>query len=67
MALVTDCRFASCPTRRVFPLAKATILGVVRPPSELAITTGVPPSSTETQLFVVPKSIPITFAIISRH
>jgi hypothetical protein len=29
----------------------------------LAITTGSPPSITATQLLVVPRSIPITFAI----
>jgi hypothetical protein len=29
----------------------------------LAMTTGSPPSITATQLLVVPKSIPITFAI----
>ena len=37
-----------------------TTEGVVRPPSELGMTTGSPPSSTATQLFVVPKSMPIT-------
>ena len=40
-----------------------TILGVVRPPSELEITMGCPPSKTATQLFVVPKSMPMTFPI----
>jgi hypothetical protein len=34
--------------------------GVVRDPSEFSITLGVLPSITETQEFVVPKSIPIT-------
>jgi hypothetical protein len=38
--------------------------GVVLAPSALGITTGSPPSITLTQLFVVPKSIPIIFAII---
>jgi len=33
-------------------------------PSLLAITTGSLPSKTATQLFVVPKSIPIIFPII---
>jgi hypothetical protein len=37
----------------------------VRPPSALEMTTGLPPSKTETQLFVVPRSIPITFDIIA--
>jgi hypothetical protein len=36
------------------------IEGVVRPPSELAITTGSPLSMIETQELVVPRSIPIT-------
>ncbi|RUS95441.1 hypothetical protein DSM107003_31440 [Trichormus variabilis SAG 1403-4b] len=37
----------------------------MRCPSELAITKGCPPSMTATQEFVVPKSIPTTFAISS--
>src|SRR5258707_4149734 len=40
-----------------------TIEGVVRLPSLLGMTTGSPPSITATQELVVPKSIPITFAI----
>jgi len=43
----------------------ATIEGVVRCPSELGITIGSLPSITATHEFVVPKSIPIIFAIIS--
>ena len=43
---------------------KATTDGVVRCPSELGITTGSLPSITATQELVVPKSIPIIFAII---
>ena len=42
----------------------ATIDGVVLAPSWLAITVGFPPSITATQLFVVPKSIPIIFPMI---
>lgn len=38
--------------------------GVVLAPSELAITTGSPPSITATHEFVVPKSIPIIFPMI---
>jgi hypothetical protein len=44
-------------------LAKATIDGVVRAPSAFVITDGSPPSNTDTQLFVVPKSIPTALAI----
>ena len=58
--LVTACLFAVTPTRRSPSLVKATTLGVVREPSELGITTALPPSIVATQLFVVPKSIPIT-------
>src|SRR5262249_21560496 len=42
---------------------KATTDGVTRRPSEFSSTTGSPPSMTAMQEFVVPKSIPITFAI----
>jgi hypothetical protein len=44
-------------------IANATMDGVVLFPSAFGITTGSPPSRTETQEFVVPKSIPITFPI----
>src|SRR4029077_8391057 len=37
--------------------------GVVRAPSEFSITLGADPSMTATQEFVVPRSMPITFAI----
>ena len=53
-------RFAICPTRRSPLSVMATTEGVVRLPSELAITTGSPPLMMETQEFVVPKSIPMT-------
>jgi hypothetical protein len=42
----------------------ATIDGVVLSPSAFAITVGFPPSITATQLFVVPKSIPIILPIV---
>ena len=42
---------------------KATIDGVVRAPSALAITSGSPPSITATQELVVPRSIPMTLPI----
>jgi hypothetical protein len=46
------------------PLSKnATIDGVVRLPSSLAMTTGSLPSITATQELVVPKSIPIILPI----
>src|SRR5687767_5217788 len=39
--------------------------GVVREPSELAITTAASPSMTATHEFVVPRSIPTTRAMVS--
>ena len=44
-------------------LVKATTEGVVRAPSEFSKTTGSPPSMTDMQELVVPKSIPKTLAI----
>ena len=61
--LVMACLLAVSPTRRSPALVKPTMDGVVLLPSALAITTGSPPSSTATQEFVVPKSIPITLPI----
>ena len=57
-------RFAAPPTRRSPSLVKATTLGVVRSPSALVMTTGLPPSTTATQELVVPRSIPITLLIV---
>jgi hypothetical protein len=37
--------------------------GVVRVPSEFSITRGLPPSITATHELVVPKSIPMIFAM----
>src|SRR5207244_7099972 len=62
--LVTACRLATWPTRRLPSFAKATTEGVVRPPSEFVITVGSPPSMTATTEFVVPKSIPIILLIL---
>src|SRR3981081_2396673 len=62
-AFVTACRLAAWPTRRSPLLAKATIEGVVRAPSEFSITTGSPPSMTAMQELVVPRSIPRILAI----
>jgi hypothetical protein len=42
----------------------ATTDGVVRPPSAFGMTDGSPPSSTAMQEFVVPRSMPIVFAIV---
>src|SRR5262245_36734237 len=42
---------------------KATIDGVVRAPSRLAMTRGFPPSITAMQQFVVPRSMPMTLPI----
>src|SRR6201996_5924300 len=58
------CRFATWPTRRSPDLVKATTEGVVRPPSSLGITFGSPPSITATTELVVPRSIPIIFAMV---
>src|SRR6476646_703075 len=57
-------RLAGSPTFLSPFFKKATTDGVVRLPSSLAITTGSLPSITATQLFVVPKSIPIILTIL---
>src|SRR5689334_21100554 len=61
--LVIAWRFAGSPTLRSPFFRKATTDGVVRRPSSLAITTGSFASITATQLFVVPRSMPIIFPI----
>src|SRR2546427_8245022 len=62
--LVMACLLAICPTN-LSPLSvKATTEGVVRLPSAFARTLGSPVSMIATQELVVPKSIPITFAIL---
>src|SRR5689334_9848731 len=63
----TACRLASWPTSRSPVLVKPTTEGVRRLPSLLIITVGLPPSITETTELVVPRSIPIAFAIASSH
>src|SRR4051812_45360658 len=60
---VTAWRFATVPTRRSLPWVNATTDGVVRPPSALGMTVGSPPSRTAMHEFVVPRSIPIVFAM----
>ncbi len=57
--LVTACRLATWPTSRSPDLVNPTTEGVTRPPSELVITTGSPPSMTATTELVVPRSIPM--------
>ncbi len=61
--LVTAWRLAGSPTITSPSSVKATIEGVVRMPSAFSMTLGVLPSMTATQELVVPRSIPITFAI----
>lgn len=65
--LVTACRLATSPTSTSPLRAKATIEGVVRDPSALAITVGSPPSRTLTQEFVVPRSMPTARAMLLPH
>ena len=62
LGFVTACLFAGWPTSRSSSV-NATIEGVVRAPSAFSITLGWDPSIIATQLFVVPKSIPITLPI----
>src|ERR1700730_4502242 len=61
--LVMLWRLAGWPTRTWPSSVKATIDGVVRPPSAFSITLALFPSITATQEFVVPRSIPIAFAM----
>src|SRR5215213_4285007 len=61
--LVTAWFLADCPTRTSPFLANATTDGVVREPSEFAMTVGSPPSRTVTTELVVPRSIPTARAM----
>src|SRR4051812_49211244 len=61
---ITAWRLATVPTRRSPPSVNATTDGVVRPPSAFSMTVGSPPSSTAMHELVVPRSIPIVFAIL---
>ena len=63
VGLVTACRLATVPTSRSPPCVKATTDGVVRPPSAFSMTVGSPPSRTAMHEFVVPRSIPMVFAM----
>src|ERR1043166_9576802 len=61
---VTCWRFAGAPTSRWPSFVNATTDGVVRPPSAFGTTDGSPPSITPTQELVVPRAIPIVFAML---
>src|SRR3954463_3919010 len=61
--LVTAWFLADWPTRTSPFLAKATTDGVVREPSEFAMTVGSPPSRTVTTELVVPRSMPTARAL----
>src|SRR5512143_3622890 len=65
VGLVLAWRRATCPTNRSPVFEKATTEGVVRNPSAFGMTLGSPPSITATHEFVVPRSIPIIFAIVA--
>ncbi len=62
--LVMAWRLATSPTRTSPPLEKATTDGVVRDPSALGMTTGSPPSRTETTELVVPRSMPTALGMV---
>src|SRR5712691_8846807 len=61
---VIACRLATWPTRISPSFVKAATEGVRRLPSWFAITVGLPPSTIATTELVVPRSIPITFAMV---
>src|SRR4030095_4776104 len=61
--LVIAWRRAIWPTSRSPESVKATTEGVVRLPSEVGVTFGAPPFMTAQHDLVVPRSIPITFAM----
>ncbi len=60
---VTCWRFAGAPTSRWPSRPKATTDGVVRPPSAFGMTVGSDPSRTAMHEFVVPRSMPMVFAM----
>src|SRR6476659_9298445 len=63
-ALVTAWRLADAPTSTSPSSPYATTEGVVRAPSEFSMTLGWPPSMIATQLFVVPRSMPMILLIL---
>ena len=64
VGFVTCCRRAGAPTSRWPSFVNATTDGVVRPPSAFGMTVGSPPSSTAMHEFVVPRSMPMVFAML---
>src|SRR6516164_2983634 len=60
---VIACRLATCPTRISPSFVNPATEGVSRLPSWFAITVGLPLSTTATTELVVPRSMPITFAM----
>src|SRR5205085_10003399 len=64
LALVTAWRLAEAPTRISPSSLYATTEGVVRAPSEFSMTLALPPSMMATQEFVVPRSMPMIFAMV---
>src|SRR5581483_3432178 len=67
VGLVTRWRLATWPTSLSPFLLIATTLGVVRLPSLLAMISGLPDCITAIAELVVPKSIPIIFAIFTPY
>src|SRR6056297_3312131 len=61
--LVMAWRLATSPTSTSPDLENATTDGAVRAPSELGMTTGSPPSRTDTTELVVPRSMPTALAM----
>ena len=64
VGFVTCCLRAGAPTSRWPSFVNATTDGVVRPPSAFGMTVGSPPSSTAMHELVVPRSMPIVFAML---
>ena len=64
LSLYSDRKEKAVITMRSPVLENATTDGVVRPPSALGMTIGSPPSITATQLLVVPRSIPMIYAML---
>src|SRR6185295_11872318 len=62
--LVIAWRLATSPTRTSPPFEKATTDGVVRDPSALGMTTGSPPSRTETTEVVGARVMPTALGMV---
>src|SRR3546814_17493817 len=63
LVLVTAWCLADAPTSTSPSLVEATIDGVVRSPSLFSMTLALPPSMIATHELVVPRSMPMIFAI----